>query len=176
MGPIEQLRQEHKVILKVAQRMEDAVGGAIDTPVPYAFLNAAAEFVRAYADRNHHGKEEGALFDIMRRNPRLGGMAAILEEEHSDGRAMIDAVARALAEGDDVQARRAVLEWVWYIRAHIAKEDEMIFEAVERELDAADTQDLERAFELVEAQALGPGGVDQLLERLENAALTAAVR
>jgi hemerythrin-like domain-containing protein len=176
MEPIQQLRNEHKVILRVAKRMEDAVQGPVDKPVPYAFLTAACEFMRTYADRNHHGKEEGALFDIMRRNPRLGGMAAILQEEHVDGRSMIDAVAQALDERDDTQARRAVQEWVWHIRAHIAKEDEMIFEAVERELDRADAEELARAFELVEAHALGPGGVEQLLERLESAKLNAVIK
>jgi len=176
MEPTQQLREEHKVILRVAKRMEDAVQGPVDGPVPYAFLNAACEFMRAYADRNHHGKEEGALFEIMRRNSRLGGMAAILQEEHVDGRARIDAVARALEDHNDTQARRAVQEWVWNIRVHIAKEDEMIFEAVERELDPADADELVRAFELIEAQALGAGGIEQLLERLENAALTAVVR
>jgi hemerythrin-like domain-containing protein len=173
MGPIQQLREEHKVILRVAQRMEDAVSGPA---VPWTFLSAAAEFMRAYADRNHHGKEEGALFGVMRRDPRLSGMAALLQEEHIDGRAMIDAVARALDERDDAHARRAVLAWVMLIRAHIAKEDGMIFDVVERELDQGDVMELQRAFELIEAQALGPGGLEQLLERLENAALTAEVR
>jgi len=169
MRALDQLRKEHQVILRVAQRMEEAVCGRPDRELPETFLRAAVDFVRIYADKNHHGKEEGALFEIMSRNPRLAGMAAALEEEHVDNRAMIDGVEQALDEHQDQATRTAVLAFVSYIRAHIAKEDEMIFDAVERELTAGDVAELERAFADVEADALGTGGAGPLLARLDAA-------
>lgn len=173
MGALDQLRKEHQVILRVAQRMEEAACHRDDKPVSEAFLRAAVDFVRVYADKNHHGKEEGALFAIMSRNPRLAGMAAVLAEEHVDNRAMIGAVEQALDAHQDAAARSAVLAFVSYIRAHIAKEDDMIFDAVERELTADDAAELERAFAEVEADALGTGGLSRLLARLDAVTLPA---
>jgi hemerythrin-like domain-containing protein len=170
MGALDELRKEHQIILRVAQRMEEAVSGRADKPASEAFLRAAVDFVRVYADRNHHGKEEGALFEMMSRNPRLAGMAAVLTEEHVDNRAMIGGVEQALDAHQDEAIRSAVLAFVSYIRAHIAKEDDMIFDAAERELTADDAVVLERAFAEVEADALGTGGLGRLLARLDAAA------
>jgi hemerythrin-like domain-containing protein len=173
MGALDQLRKEHQVILRVAQRMEEAVCGRTDRPASEAFLRAAVDFVRVYADANHHGKEEGALFEMMRRNPRLAGMAAVLAEEHVDGRAMIGGLEQALDAHQDEAVRHAALTYVSYIRAHIAKEDGMIFDAAENELTAGEAAELDRAFADVEADALGTGGLSRLLARLDATALRA---
>ncbi len=168
-GALDQLRDEHQVILQVVQRMEDVIGDRTVRPSRDMFLRAAVEFVRVYADANHHGKEEQALFDMMRRSPRLAGMASLLAEEHVDGRAQIGALEQALDAHQDGAVQRAVLGYVSYIRAHIAKEDGMIFEAAEDELTPEDEAELERAFAYVEASALGAGGLKSALAPLNAA-------
>jgi hemerythrin-like domain-containing protein len=167
MGALDQLREEHRVILRIAQRMEDAASGPPDGLAPETFLHAAVDFIRVYADKNHHGKEEGALFEMMSGNPRLAGMAAILGQEHVEGRELVSRLEQALDTHQDQAVRKAVLAYVSFIRDHIAKEDDMIFDAAERELTPSDSAELDRAFAEVEAQVLGTDGLGRLLERMD---------
>ena len=57
------LRDEHEVILRVLKATE-AAANAIESGVDASaqFLSDVVEFLRLYADRQHHGKEEDLLF------------------------------------------------------------------------------------------------------------------
>lgn len=168
MGALDPLRREHEIILDVVGRMEEAANHREgDLPVP--FLLAATDFLRVFVDENHHGKEERALFPIMREDPALAGLAAALAEEHEEGRRLVAAMERSLADASGGAAFAAALhEYVRLIRDHIFKENEMIFVAAEAAFSAADAERLAQAFALVEEDALGPQDLLGLLKGLEQ--------
>ena len=62
------LRDEHEVLLRVLKATA-AAANAIESGVDASaqFLSDVVEFLRLYADRQHHGKEEDLLFTEKRK-------------------------------------------------------------------------------------------------------------
>ncbi|MDA8189522.1 MAG: hemerythrin domain-containing protein, partial [Dehalococcoidales bacterium] len=93
------LKQEHRVIEKMlkvlfaaTQRLQ--AGEDVDPEI----LRKAVDFIRNFADRCHHGKEEDNLFPAMesRGVPKFGGPIGIMLVEHDEGRRHVRELAAAL--------------------------------------------------------------------------------
>ena len=88
-SPAGPLMHEHRVIermLKVLSRQLESMFElqAVDT----AAIDTAVDFIRTYADRCHHGKEEDILFRRLADkdlDPQLAGVMADLIDEHVMG-------------------------------------------------------------------------------------------
>ena len=168
IGVLDELRREHTIILDVVGRLEASVSGEAARP---DFVRAAVAFLRAYADANHHGKEEDVLFPVMRRDEFLASLAKMLGAEHEEARGLIAGIEKVIdSRGDARSVSRLVGDYAALIRDHIRREDEMIFGAVESTLDAGDEEEIRREFRRIEAQALGERGVQGLLDDLERVA------
>ena len=180
MSVTDELRTEHRAIERMlavleaaAQRIEQG------ERVPPDVFRQAVDFVRNFADRCHHAKEEENLFPRMeaRGVPRDGGPIGVMLFEHDEGRAFVGAVAGAIDvyERDGQAAARVIVEnargYVDLLRQHITKEDNVLFPMADRVLTAADQAELERRFELIEAERMGPGVHERyhrLLDELER--------
>lgn len=132
MDPIQLLMDEHRVIERVLNGLESFSEKPEGTKSP---LKDYVVFLREYADRLHHGKEEDILFDQMVKNgfPKEGGPIAVMLMEHDQGRAYIRALTD-LAERERVWTPedRGLLhkhgtEYVNLLRAHIQKEDQILY-------------------------------------------------
>jgi hemerythrin-like domain-containing protein len=175
MTPTELLREEHRVIVQALDALERAAarlaaGGA----VAERWWTDVVAWLRAFADRNHHAKEEAALFPAMVKAgaPSEGGPIAVMLEEHVEGRRLVTAMETA-AGAARLAACRA---YVALLRAHIEKENEIVFPLAEAVLDPQAVLGLRREFDAVAAEQ-GPAatiaGAEAALDRLE-AALEAA--
>lgn len=165
MKPTETLVHEHKIIrhvLAAANREADRVeAGEVDT----AKLERILDFLRNFADRCHHAKEERLLFERMKARglPAKSGPIAVMMAEHEAGRAHIRAVAEALpkAASGDAAARKLLAGhlrgYVELLDAHIFKEDQVLYPIANQILTAEDQTALEADFEKVEAEELGHG-------------------
>jgi hemerythrin-like domain-containing protein len=119
------------------------------------FVDAAVDFMRTYADRTHHGKEEGILFrDLAARSPSAVDRAAMddLVAEHAWARRMtthlIDVSGRHRAGepgalSDIVETLQALVE---FYPQHIAKEDKQFFPAARAYFTAEEDQAMIREF------------------------------
>jgi hemerythrin-like domain-containing protein len=100
------------------------------------FIDAAVDFIRVYADRTHHGKEEDILFRELKTKPLTTKDRQIMEElieEHVFGRATTKALIEAntrYRQGDEAALNDIVLHLQtltdFYPR-HIEKEDKVFF-------------------------------------------------
>ena len=183
MRPTAQLSHEHQAILR-AIRILERVAERLETAraVAPGHLAKAIDFIRVFADKCHHGKEEGLLFPAMEKAgiPRQGGPIGVMLQEHATGRgyvtAMADAVAR-IAKGDKAAAGPFVENARNYgalLTAHIHKEDHILFPMADARLTPAQQEELEAGFAEVEKRVLGHGkheGYIRLLEELESAYL-----
>jgi hemerythrin-like domain-containing protein len=160
MLPIGILMREHRVIEKLMPPIRAAVAagrreGRIDT----GFVERAIEFIRHYADRCHHGKEEDILFRALERKPLSGPHREILDElkeEHRMGRQRVRELAEALEayrRGDD-GALAVILDRLDLLASfyplHIQKEDQNFFFPVMDYLDDRERAamiDAEREFD-----------------------------
>jgi hemerythrin-like domain-containing protein len=166
MTPTETLAHEHQVILLVLRGAErEAKSIAATQRVDVQKVETLLDFFRNFADRCHHAKEEKLLFPLMEERgvPNRGGPIGVMLMEHNQGRAYLRAVGDALelaGEGDGaaVEAVRSnLLAYVNLLRAHIDKENNVLFPMADRVLTDADRESLAEAFDRVEAEEMGEG-------------------
>lgn len=160
----EQLRTEHRLILRVVsafERMLDGLRPAADgsgtRDLPMDDLDRCITFFRLFTDACHHGKEEDVLFAALEEQglPGDAGPIGALRDEHREGRAMVRAMltALALARGGDAAALHALLErgadYIAFIRSHIGREDDGVFEMADRIVGGAACDAVCAAYETV---------------------------
>lgn len=123
--PLVRFQAEHQEALMVLRRLEAAAlslrrGG---DAAPYLAATLEAHAFLSTAVRAHNDNEERALF------PLLGDDAptALFVEEHRRLRELEVELARAARTGDASRAADVALETVELLRAHIAREDEVLF-------------------------------------------------
>lgn len=182
VSPTDVLEAEHRFIAKVVNvvaMMADQLqaGEKLD---PDVLLHVVA-FMRTYADRSHHGKEEDLLFPALERNgvPTHGCPIEALQHEHISGRAYVKALAESVApyaDGDPA-ARDELLKSLRGIAqlypGHIWKEDYLLFPLTHKVLGPQDQQALSQEFARVD-EDLGLEGhqrfeawAEQLLAEME---------
>ena len=159
--PIQMLVHEHEVITKVVAGLgkiaQDLNSGSRVDPDT---LKAIVRFMREFADRCHHAKEEDLLFPAMERKgvPESGCPLGGLRHEHAQGRALVttlsDAVDRYAADG--ARDGREIVEIAGKIDAlytnHIWKENEMVFPMAARLFSDTEQDRLYEQFEKAEAE------------------------
>ena len=93
------LMDEHRVIEQVLNCLEKLADRCEATEViDRASALKALAFFRNFADRCHHGKEEGHLFPLLeaRGFARQRGPTGVMRHEHAEGRSLPAALARAV--------------------------------------------------------------------------------
>jgi hemerythrin-like domain-containing protein len=102
------------------------------------------DFIRSYADRYHHAKEEDVLFGYF--DPNLDILKVIVQD-HIVGRGHV----KAVVEGVDRQDKGAVAEHLLAYRnlltGHIKKEDEILWPWMERNLTMTQIGELYAKFQ-----------------------------
>ena len=137
MKPIGPLMVEHRLIERMLALMGKALRSmkrkeAID-PV---FVDAAVDFIRTYADRCHHGKEEGILFRGLAKKQLSNEHKQIMDDlirEHIYARKTVGRMLRGKEQylRGDSEALKYVLECIRELLSfypyHIEKEDKHFF-------------------------------------------------
>lgn len=124
------------------------------------------DFLRLFADKCHHGKEEGLFFPALEKVgiPKENGPIGQMLIEHEQGRMYIKEMTEALAgEALDNRAFSTAAEhYANLLRSHIQKENMVLF-AMGDQLLAPELQNkLLQEFEHFEETVMGPGIHDQL--------------
>ena len=141
---------EHRLIERMLAVLEDVVAGIeFRKEVDPVLVDEAVDFIRVYADRTHHGKEEDILFRDLKNKAMSAEDERIMNElidEHVFGRrttqALVDANTRyrngdASALPDIADKLRILIDF--YPR-HIEKEDKVFFPASRTYLTDAEDQ------------------------------------
>jgi hemerythrin-like domain-containing protein len=135
------LVHEHKLILRMLDLVEKrAPLTGSGEYADYRFYLDGVDFIRNYADRFHHAKEEDILFEALIKNgmPRANSPVAAMLMEHDQGRAFVKAMEEAAgaALAGEPDANRLIAEnalgYVGLLREHIAKEDDILYPLAER--------------------------------------------
>ncbi len=156
MKPRGPLMIEHRLIekmLRLASREAESIknSGKAD-PV---FIDTCVDFIRTYADRTHHGKEEDILFKQLAAKPLKAQdkeMMQALVEEHQLARGAVRTLVKATAAyaGGQLAAMGLIiekLEWlVQFYPEHIRKEDKVFFPATEKYFQPAELDAMLDAF------------------------------
>jgi hemerythrin-like domain-containing protein len=134
--PMKDLVEEHTVIKRVialipavTARLAAGLGEAEKQT-----LEEIIDFVRHFADRYHHAKEEDLLFKYFDEKSDI--LQAMLSE-HEIGRGHIRAIREALDRRDAAEAGTHLAAYGALLTEHIRKEDEILYPWMDRELTDA---------------------------------------
>lgn len=146
--PVRRLVDEHKWIERLLAVIPDMVSerrasGAMDTDL----VLATVDFIRGYADRFHHMKEEDILFDYTDREAEI---VRVILEDHDRARGFVRAIVRAIEEGDSNALCANLIGYQALLIEHISKEDEILYPYIDRGLTTSQVGEIFRRFEEVE--------------------------
>lgn len=103
----------------------------------------ALMFIRTYADKYHHAKEEEILFKYFDEN--LDVIRTMLQD-HVTGRGHVKGAADALAAKDSAAAAAHLLAYRELLEEHIKKEDEILYPWMDRNLTLTQVGELSNKF------------------------------
>jgi len=137
LSPIEALMQEHRLIERMISQMRKNLAAMEEAQhVNSKFVDVAVDFIRVYADRCHHGKEEGILFRELGSKQMAQDHSVMMQkliEEHAFARRATSSLAKA-NEGyvnGNRDARKDVYKFMQDLielyPQHVEKEDNKFF-------------------------------------------------
>ena len=156
------LMDEHQVILRrlvsLANTLEEPLAHTTDV------IEQDLKFIREYADKLHHTKEEEIYFPwMLTQDPALadGGPIGCMLKEHDRGRDMIERASNALAAfqqssepGEEDILKENLGAFIHLLVEHIEKEDNVLYQIAERLNESAQSGDASmlESFEKVNAE------------------------
>lgn len=159
------LRADHDLILRALAVLE-RFGRCLERgePVDRGALERLSDFFTTFVDRCHHGKEEQHLFPALVRHglPRDGGPVGVMLLEHEEGRGLL----RAMRQQEDRKTAVAIRQYARLLRAHIDKENGILFPLAEQIIPGEEDQLLIRAFDALEEALAGSGIRERLVSEL----------
>ncbi len=132
-----ELSDEHKNIIKVIGALEKECGALKDgKKLDKEFFVKVVDFIRNYADKFHHAKEEDILFkeldhpDVMMHCDPRGQML----HEHDLGRKFVKGLEEGAAAGDKAKVIENGRGYAQLLQEHIYKEDNILYPMAEEAL------------------------------------------
>ncbi|MGA2613166.1 MAG: hemerythrin domain-containing protein [Spirochaetia bacterium] len=169
---IEDLQNEHQAILSSLQILDTLtkrLSRGLD--VERRDIHDFTAFLKEFADKCHHGKEESILFPALVKAgiAEKGGPIGVMLTEHSKGRELIKEMEAAVSGREDQERfTRAAREYSSLLQAHIEKENTVLFPSAERVLTADQLDQIHSAFQQHEQKVIGAGRHEELHAMLKK--------
>jgi hemerythrin-like domain-containing protein len=140
---------EHRLIeklLKAAAKLADALTQTTYDPV---VVDSIVDFIKTYADRTHHGKEEDILFQELSAKNVSGNDLKVMNElidEHKQAREKVKTIVELnerYKSGDKkvvLQIKEIILWLAAFYPVHIEKEDKEFFPKSEKYFNTAELE------------------------------------
>ena len=148
--PIQKLVDEHILIKRwlalipfVIQNMD------LTTAAGMKIVKEGVDLIRFYADRFHHGKEEGILFTFF---DDTSDIFKVIYEDHRQARNHVKAMLAALDNKNRSVLTQHLSEYRDLLAEHIKKEDEVLFPWLDRKLSEKQLEELTCKFNLADMQ------------------------
>jgi len=154
------LRKEHDAILHVLEILDAMISDdkKEDTEM-LQYYSELVYFLKTFADKCHHGKEENHLFVDMEKHgvPNEGGPIGAMLYDHNQGREYIALMNKAVEAKDLTAFNDAAAKYRDLMRSHIEKENNVLFVMADKILDDAKQDELFEKFEQHEETVIGHG-------------------
>lgn len=173
MKPTQVLVQEHEIIktmLNGAEKLLHLIekSGEVDTEK----IEKIIDFSRNYTDRCHHGKEEKLLFlKIEERGiSKQQGPVAVMLYEHTVGRELIKKLEDNLKEYQTGNSNicddlgKILRQYIDLLRAHIMKENNILFPMCDNILINDDQDNMYAEFEELDNKTIGKDTIKKYQE------------
>ena len=166
---------EHKLILRMIALVEHNTALLEEGKFRnWQFYLDAVDFIRNYADRFHHAKEEDVLFSALVKNgmPEKQSPIEAMHMEHDQGRSHVRAMEEAAQKALDGETGQATViaehakSYAALLRGHIEKEDDILYPLAERILPEGVRSSMLRAYAAAETRT--PGLEEKYIKLVEE--------
>ncbi|OGW93239.1 MAG: hypothetical protein A3K16_00195 [Omnitrophica bacterium RIFCSPLOWO2_01_FULL_45_24] len=148
--PIKRLVDEHALIKKWLELIPAVLEKVdIESKIGRQLILDGLDFIRSYADKFHHAKEEDVLFGYTDKN--LDIIKTILAD-HETARGHVKAMLEALGKGDEKTVFEHLNAYKELLTEHIKKEDEILYPWIDRGLSTAQVGELFAKFDEAEVK------------------------
>jgi hemerythrin-like domain-containing protein len=162
-NPTVDLFEEHGgiiLMLKIMEQVAKKLHAGAD--VDRAHLQKILEFLSNFADKCHHGKEEGILFPELLKSGSNETLINELLGEHKTGRDYIRGMKESFQQfapgsADAIHIAVNAEGYIRLLTEHIRKENDLLFPVADRELSAALKDEIFEKFEILERDVIGEG-------------------
>lgn len=155
MKPRGPLMIEHRLIEKVLSVAKQKAMSMTEMDYKPIFIETIVDFIRTYADRTHHGKEEDILFaELAKKKLDADNLRIMneLTEEHKQARAKVKEIVELnekYKSGDRTVVPVITNKVIWlagFYPVHIKKEDAVFFPDTEKYFNQAELDSLLKRF------------------------------
>ena len=154
MKPTKILSDEHKNILKIVNILADECKSLEQKAIDKDFFEKVIDFIRNYADKFHHAKEEEILFKEFCKSAKNGEIHCNPVEqmliEHDMGRQFVKGMESALSRNDKKGLIENARGYIGLIQEHIFKEDNILYPMADESLSKSVQDSMEKKFKKIE--------------------------
>ena len=169
----EDLMNEHEGILfglrileEMVNRLKEKKGLEVDD------VKGIVDFLKLFADKCHHGKEEGLMFPAMEKAgiPKDRGPIGQMLLEHTEGRKYIADMSDSINQEilHESHFIEAATSYINLLRTHIKKENTILFPLGDKSMSMEVQSQLLDSFEGFEEEVMGKGAHEKLHELLHK--------
>ncbi len=133
--PMKKLVEEHLLIKRWVALIPEVLNNLdVDSEEGRQRLLDGVDFIRSYADKYHHAKEEEVLFKYFDEDLDI---LKVMHEDHERGRSHVRAILEALERRDKAAIAEHLNAYRELLTEHIKKEDEILYPWMDRNLSDA---------------------------------------
>lgn len=167
------LENDHVNILRLIDVMEKMV---ITISTEVSHIEMVIGLIKNYADGFHHAKEEQLLFPLLvtKGFSNEQGPVAVMLHDHTEGRRFVRGMSEELEayKAGDTSALTPLYEnmqgYIDLLRAHIGKENNVLFRMADRALSPEEQQGLLSGFAAIETTGYTNGGIQRFVTDIEG--------
>lgn len=165
--PMKKLVDEHVLIKKLLALIPKLIENLdIDSEEGRKLVLDSIDFIRSYADRYHHAKEEEVLFKYFDDNLDI---LKVIHEDHETARAHVRAIMEAADRKDKKRVREHLGAYKELLQEHIKKEDEILYPWMDRNLSVTQIGELFSKFTEIDKQfGDSPERYEGFIQKLEQ--------
>ncbi len=137
-SPTKMLSDEHQNILKLINALiKECNALESEKGLDKAFFEKAIDFIRNYADKFHHAKEEDILFAELCKDTVQMHCNPVQQmlHEHDLGRNFVKGIEKGLKENDKNKVIENARGYAQLIQEHIYKEDNILYPMADEALN-----------------------------------------
>jgi hemerythrin-like domain-containing protein len=139
-------------------------------------IEKIVDFLKTFADKCHHGKEENALFPALVEAgiPKENGPVGVMLHEHTIGRGFIKEISTSTEKyrtgnSESIQLiEKSLSNYINLLQNHIQKEENILFPMAEKVLSIMKQNEVFEQFEKIEELVVGHGVHEQFHELLKQ--------
>jgi len=147
--PVKKLVEEHVLIKRLLALIPAVVEYTENShELDKDLILRCVDFIRNYADKFHHMKEEDILFKYVDEQAEI---IQIMYKDHDTGRNHVRQVVEGAESGNKKQIKEHLLAYQDLLTQHIKKEDEILYPWIDRQLSDTEVGEMFQKFNEVNA-------------------------